>query len=214
MRREKSKSAVLVFQDITERKLAEAELAGYQKQLEALVKARTDEVDQVNERLQQRIKWLSIVNAIHQSITGVASLESAFEKLSASILELTGASLVFVLRWEDVAAKSEIVNFSMQGEETLQLNNLKDLFQKGSPLRQEIDTGNFMTWTEDQANALPELFRKIFEGKGISIVNIWRPWSSASRVLVFWVWQRIRLRKISSCSKVTWSREWHWICLT
>ncbi len=54
-------SAVLVFQDITERRQAEAELAGYQKQLEALVKARTDELNQVNERLQQRIEWLSVV---------------------------------------------------------------------------------------------------------------------------------------------------------
>ena len=38
-------SAVLVFQDITQRKQAEAELAEYRKQLESLVEKRTDELN-------------------------------------------------------------------------------------------------------------------------------------------------------------------------
>ncbi len=100
----------------------------------------------------------------------MANLESAFEKLSASILELTGASLVFVLRWEDLGAKSEIVNFSLQGEETLQINILKDLFQKGSPLRQEINSGNIMTWTEDQANTLPDSLGEFLKEKDIRLL--------------------------------------------
>ena len=51
-------AAVAVFQDITQRKQAEAELALYQKQLEQLVNTRTTELDQVNQRLQLRLEWL------------------------------------------------------------------------------------------------------------------------------------------------------------
>ena len=64
-------AAVAVFQDITQRKQAEAELALYQKQLEQLVNIRTTELDQVNQRLQLRLEWLYEVIKIQQMIKGV-----------------------------------------------------------------------------------------------------------------------------------------------
>ena len=88
--------AIVVIEDITQRRQVEVELAEYRKHLETLVEKRTTELEEVNQNLQLRIEWLSEVNKIHQTITGEDSLATAYEQMSATIHQMLGAELVFI----------------------------------------------------------------------------------------------------------------------
>jgi len=59
-------SAVVAFQDITQRKRVDAELAEYHKNLELLVQNRTAELDAANKDLRLRLEWLSAVVLVNQ----------------------------------------------------------------------------------------------------------------------------------------------------
>ena len=162
-------SAVAAVQDITQRKQAEAELAEYRKHLELLVENRTEELQSANKQLtieaterkilelslHQRIEWLSAVNKIHQTIAGAATLGTAYEELTAKILQLLGATLVFILRWDDQSKQSGVFCYSLPGGFTPEINIMKASFQKGSPLRRDVELGKIIIWPTDQAASLP-----------------------------------------------------------
>jgi signal transduction histidine kinase len=100
----------------------------------------------------------------------VANLAVAYEELSAIILQMTGASLVFILRWDNLGEKSEIVNCSLHGGNTDGINHLKASFQKDSPLRPVIEPGKIVTWSEDQVNTLPEPLREFLKETDIRLL--------------------------------------------
>ena len=125
-------SVVAVLDDITQRRQEEAELVAYRRHLEALVEMRTTELNTANEQLRLRLEWLSAAHKSHQAISGVTSLAVEYEALSASILHLLGARLVFILRWEGQREPSEILNCSLQGGSEPEKKILVDCFQKNS----------------------------------------------------------------------------------
>jgi signal transduction histidine kinase/PAS domain-containing protein len=147
-------SAVVAFQDITQRKQAEAELDGYRHQLEALVEERTTDLNKVNRKLELRLGWLSVVNKVHDSIVGTASLEGVYTELSNEILSLLGADLVFIHRWDGPGESFGTLSHSPEMKAPYDISFMKSLFQKGSPLRHEIELGKIVTYPVEQAASL------------------------------------------------------------
>jgi signal transduction histidine kinase len=162
-------SAVAAIQDITQRKQAEAELVVYRKHLESLVEKRTAELSTINEQLNQeaterkilelslvqRIEWLSTINRVHQTIRGVADLPTAYEEMSARILELLDAKIVFILRWDGQGEQSEGLCRSLEGGVSPDIKIMQASFQKDSPLRRDIELGKTINLSKDQAASLP-----------------------------------------------------------
>jgi signal transduction histidine kinase/PAS domain-containing protein len=148
-------AAVAVFQDITQRKQAEAELALYQIQLELLVNTRTEQLDQVNQKLKLRLEWLYAVINVQQMIKGVGSLALASEAMCARIYELLNPTSVFILRWDEKREQPETYSCSPQDGCNPDLDTLKVSFQKGSTLRQVIESGKIISWSASRGDALP-----------------------------------------------------------
>jgi signal transduction histidine kinase len=151
-------AAVVAFQDITQRKQTEAELDKYRIHLESLVEDRTIELNAVNEQIRMRLEWLSVVHRIHQTITGEASLPTAYEELSDKILQLLDAKIVFILRWKIRGEQSQVYCRFQQDDCTHDIKILQAAFQPGSLLRRDIDMGKIICWSRDQATALPAPF--------------------------------------------------------
>ncbi|MGW8226536.1 MAG: 7TM diverse intracellular signaling domain-containing protein, partial [Anaerolineales bacterium] len=89
-------SAVTAFQDISQRRQAEAELVEYRKHLEALVDQRTTELSNVNEQLQLRLEWLSAVNFINQIMARSADFSLIYEKMIEIINEIFAPAGSFI----------------------------------------------------------------------------------------------------------------------
>jgi signal transduction histidine kinase len=174
-------SAVVAIQDITARKRVEAELEGYRRRLEQLVEQRTEEMSAINERLtieaaqrhtlelslKQRIEWLSAVNKAHQTMAGVAGLTADYQDLTAKILELLQAALVFIVRWDEKSDKCETFCSSQPGNIEPEMETMVASFGKDSPLRLDIELGRTITLPADQAAALPEALQGCFQEHGI-----------------------------------------------
>jgi signal transduction histidine kinase len=155
-------SAVVAFQDISQRKRAEAELINYHKRLESLVEERTTEVNAVNERLQLHNDWLTMVNKIHQTIVGVSNLPKAYAEMSSRILELLGARSVFILRWENQNDPSEFYSASLPEDDFPENGVIQATFRQDSSLRQDIELGETIVWSIDQKGTLPVSLEEFF----------------------------------------------------
>jgi len=84
-------SAVVAFQDITQRKQAEAELVEYRQHLEMLVEKRTaelnatnSELDVANKELQLRLEWLSAIVLVNE----IMARSSDFVQIVDKIIEI------------------------------------------------------------------------------------------------------------------------------
>ena len=157
-----TESAVVAFQDISQRKQEEAELIGYRNQLEALVSRRTTDLNDANEKLQLRLEWLSSVNKVHQSISGMESLETGYQELSLKVLQIFHAKLVFILRWESEEAYAEVLSCSLETGKPHDKKPLKELFEKDSPLREKIEQGRLITCPPEQTGSFSTSFTECF----------------------------------------------------
>ena len=124
----KVESAVLAFQDITQRKQAEAELYEHREHLEQLVADRTDELILVNEvlqteisereRLQEelnlRMEWLTAVNLANQSVIYTKDLPQVYQKFTALIPKLFGSVDGFIAEMDTDSQKLIIRTHSAQ----------------------------------------------------------------------------------------------------
>jgi signal transduction histidine kinase len=145
------------------------------------VEKRTAELSAVNEQLideiakrkklektlVQRIGWLTQFNKIHQAITGTIDLAQADEQASQLILKLLDAQYVVITRWGTQKEDIAIRGFSQTGETAPFSEGLMRLFQTGTPLRQEIELGNFIQYSPDQLASLPGLLRQWFLEQGV-----------------------------------------------
>ncbi len=155
-------SAVVAFQDISQRKQEEAELIGYRNQLEALVSRRTTDLNEANEKLQLRLEWLSAVNKVHQSTSSVESLETGYQELSLKILQIFHAKLVFILRWDSEEAHTEAFACSLETGGSHDKKPLKDLFQEDFSLRRELEHGKLITCPPEQTGCFSSSFSECF----------------------------------------------------
>jgi signal transduction histidine kinase len=160
-------SAVVAFQDISQRKQEESELILYRNQLEELVNKRTGELNEVNEKLIVRLDWLSGVNKVHQKITGTENLEAGYQELSAAILQQFHAKLVFILTWDSQDARSESLACSLETGRAHNKKPLRELFRDGSPLRREIEQGRVLTCPPERTGSFSTSFSECFPGQEV-----------------------------------------------
>ena len=153
-------SAIVVIEDITQRRQVESELAQYRKHLETLVELRTTQLESVNENLKLSLEWQSMLNKAHQTIAGEVSLATAYDLLSARIQQILDATLVFILRWEE---QSEVTYCSLQAEFDPDPKIFKASFQKDSLLRQTIELGELLTYSADQVASLSVSLGEYFQ---------------------------------------------------
>jgi signal transduction histidine kinase/PAS domain-containing protein len=163
-------SVVAVIEDITRRRQTEAELASHRKHLEALVEIRTTQLEEANQNLQLGLEWLSELNKIHQNIIGEVSLATAYNLLSARIHQVLGATLVFIVRWENQSEQSKVSYCYAHGEYDPDTKIIKDSFQKDSPLRQDIELGEIITCSTDQVASLSGSLREYFQNHDIQLL--------------------------------------------
>jgi signal transduction histidine kinase/PAS domain-containing protein len=89
-------AAVLVFQDITQRRMAEHLLIEYRKHLESLVDARTDDLNTTNKELRLRLEWLAAVNLVNQMIARSANFSEISERIVEIIKQLFNNQEAFI----------------------------------------------------------------------------------------------------------------------
>ena len=139
-----------------------------QHKLEGMVVERTLESNKANEKLILRLGWLYAVTRALQTITGHESLALQFKELSDKIRLLLNAELVLVYRWDDQGEGSDALSHAEDPQEQHDLDFVKALFQKESPLRREIELGKIVYYPSDQADWMTPLLGEHFPNQDIT----------------------------------------------
>jgi nitrate/nitrite-specific signal transduction histidine kinase/PAS domain-containing protein len=105
-------SAVVTFQDISQRKQTDAELAQYHRRLEALVEERTAELSAANELLHRHIQWLSAVNQVNQFMASSADFQQIYDKILDITNHLFSAQNSFIGELEAPGQQMKIMAHS------------------------------------------------------------------------------------------------------
>ena len=94
---------------------------------------------------------------------GTADLSQAYENLCDTILQLLDARTVFILNWNGHGEQINTLSHVQEEEISIDLNRIAASFQNESPLRKEIEQGDPITITADQADSLPSPLREWFQ---------------------------------------------------
>ena len=108
--------AVVVFQDITRRKQAEAELAESRKQLELLVENRTIGLNTLNKELRLRLEWLAAINLVSQVVAQSSNFTTIYEKIVEIINNLFSTSDSFIAELDTEAMQLKILAHSCHSD--------------------------------------------------------------------------------------------------
>ena len=114
-------SAVVAFQDITQRKQSEAELVEYRRHLESLVGKRTAELDAVNTELRLRLEWLSAIVLITETMARSSDFTNIYEKTIEIINRLFAVQDSFIAELDEGRDQLKILAHSCRSEDHDQL---------------------------------------------------------------------------------------------
>ncbi len=163
-------SAVVAFQDITQRKKTEAELTAFREHLETLVEARTEELNLANEQLgfeisersflqamqNKLIAWLYEVSQIHQSLSTTSELPQIFEQLLNKIAELLDAGSAYVgITYRGKEPVEVFYNADLGGSLPPE-QECPRLLSSDSPLSELIEQGEVIVLPVTQAHQMVE----------------------------------------------------------
>jgi signal transduction histidine kinase len=159
-------SAVVVFQDITQRKQSEAELVEYRKHLEALVDKRTKE-------LKLHVDWLSAINQINQTVARSADFTQIYSKIIEIINTLFAVQNSFIAELDNNGKQLKILAHSCQRDDHAgligSLTNLPNEYPDHSSLQQS----SFVVMPRDQISRMDGHFGEHIRGSDLqSIVGI------------------------------------------
>jgi signal transduction histidine kinase/PAS domain-containing protein len=160
--------ALLAFQDITRRKLAEAELEEYRHQLEQLVEKRTTELSAANKQLQAenaerkrleemlrlRLEWLVVINQVSQAVTKPADLPAAYRQITDIIKKLYGASDVFLVELDEKNDELTVISHSCQDGANVDLAGSTIPIPNSVLSNQPLERGTPVNISRDQLNRL------------------------------------------------------------
>jgi signal transduction histidine kinase len=118
-------SAVVAFQDISERKQAEAELVEYRRHLEALVGRRTAELNAANQELRLRLEWMSAIVLVTETMTRTSDFTQIYENIIEIIHRLFAVQDCFIAEFDPGSTPLKILAHSCHGEDR---PGLKDSF--------------------------------------------------------------------------------------
>lgn len=109
-------SAMVAFQDITERKRSEIELADYRRHLESMVGKRTEEVNIANKELRLRVEWLSAIVLINEIMAGSYEFTQIYEKIIEIINRLFSFQDSFIAGLDASGKQLKILSHSCHRE--------------------------------------------------------------------------------------------------
>jgi len=109
-------SAIAVFQDITPRKQAEAELADYRKQLESLVENRSAGLNTLNKELRLRLEWLAAINLVSQIVAQSTDFTTIYEKIVEIVNNLFSTHDSFIAELDIQAMQLKILAHSCHSD--------------------------------------------------------------------------------------------------
>ena len=109
-------SAVMVFQDITQRKLAEAELAEFRKNLESLVDDRTAALNASNKELRLRLEWLSAIVQVTEIMARSSDYSQIYEKIIQIIKRLFAVEDTFIAELDEKKNQLKILAHTCQSD--------------------------------------------------------------------------------------------------
>ena len=92
-------SAVVAFQDITQRKQTEAELTDHRKHLELIVENRTRELNVANQELRMHLEWLDAMNLVNQTVASTNDFSQMYEKIVEIAGQIFHALDAYIMNW-------------------------------------------------------------------------------------------------------------------
>jgi signal transduction histidine kinase len=147
-------SAVLVIQDITQRKQAEAELAEYQRHLEALVGRRTADLTNANKELRLRLEWMSAIVLVTEIMARSSDFAQIYDKIIAIINRLFAVRDSFITELEDGTRQLKILAHSCASETHLDLIGSLTNPPEGILLDSGLEHGKLVFVAKDELNAM------------------------------------------------------------
>ncbi len=157
-------SVVAAFQDITERRQAQAELEEYHHQLEQLVNQRTSELTATNERLHAenaerqrleemlrlRLEWLVVVNQVNQTIAHMSELPEAYQKFTEIIKNLFDANDAFLAELDAQGRQIKLLYHTCLDPAHPDLAGLELHIQYGGIANWRFESGKPINFTRQQ----------------------------------------------------------------
>ena len=109
-------SAVVAFQDITQRKQSEAELEEYRRNLEALVGKRTEELNAANQELKLRLEWMSAIVLVTETMARSSDFTQIYEKIIEIINRLFAIQDSFIAELDESREQLKILAHSCHSQ--------------------------------------------------------------------------------------------------
>ena len=147
-------SAVAAFQDITQRKQAEAELAVYHKHLEKLVEERTAELNVTNHELWRRIDWLAAINQVNQILAGSADFTQIYGNILEILNGLFAAQDSFIAEWDEQEQQLIILEHSCHSHAHPDLLGSHTTVLESIQWLQSLEQVAFSLFSKDEIAAL------------------------------------------------------------
>ena len=143
-------SAIIAFQDITQRKQAEVELLEFRSHLETLVEKRTDELNNANKELRLRLEWLSALSQVNLVMARSPDIREIYKKIIGIINNLFSAQDSFIAELVTRSGQSKILAHSCHQnthpELTGSITSLPEIITFDLNSKQ----GNLKTYSKDQ----------------------------------------------------------------
>jgi two-component system nitrate/nitrite sensor histidine kinase NarX len=114
-------SAIVAFQDITQRKQVEDELAEYRKHLESLAAERTVELDASNKELRLRLEWMSAIVLITETMARSSDFGQIHERIIKIINQLFAIQDSFIAELDESHNQLKILAHSCRSENHLNI---------------------------------------------------------------------------------------------
>ncbi len=147
-------SAVVAFQDISQRKQTDAELVEYRKHLESLVEERTVALSAVNEQLQRRLEWLSAINLVNQIMARSADFTEIYEKIIEIINQLFASEDSFIAELVGDSKNVKILAHSCRSDSHPDLSGSVSLLSDTIQSDPNIKDGKLAIFARDQLSTL------------------------------------------------------------
>jgi signal transduction histidine kinase len=112
-------SAVLVLDDITDRKRIEGELRLHRQHLQELVEARAAELSLANRELQLHLDWLNAISRVNEMVTRTSDFNEVYERLGKITTGLFGSRDAFLAEWDGSTRQVKVLTHSCRYEEHL-----------------------------------------------------------------------------------------------
>lgn len=147
-------SAVVVVEDITQRKQVEAELSEHRKELEARVEQRTAELSATNQQLRRHIQWLAAINHISETLATSADLSIIYPMVIQIINQLFAIPASFIARWDPIRQELEILGHSYAAGPGHELVGSYISIPETLVSLSDLKQGDFVSISKDQFSSL------------------------------------------------------------